>query len=98
MMPVLHSPLDIETTPRPGVRPRHEVAVGLAFAERDHLRERATSLSKEVGRLTDEIERLRQENHDLREAAAIWIRMYEKQLSRANQATRLLGAETTASR
>jgi hypothetical protein len=90
MMPVLHSPLDIETAPRLGARARLEHVIGLAF-ERDHLRQRVTLLSKEIGRLIGDVERLRQENRDLRDAAAIWIRMYEQQLSRANEAARLLG-------
>jgi hypothetical protein len=38
-------------------------------------------------RLTAENARLREENEALREAAGMWIRLYEKQLERANQAT-----------
>jgi hypothetical protein len=47
-------------------------------------------LQAENARLAAELERLRQENGDLREAAEIWIRMYENQLSRANRAADLL--------
>jgi hypothetical protein len=38
-------------------------------------------------RLAAENARLTEENDALREAAAMWIRLYEKQLERANQAT-----------
>ncbi|HET7216576.1 MAG TPA: hypothetical protein VFJ02_00950 [Vicinamibacterales bacterium] len=97
-MPVLPSPLDIESTPRPSPRVRLEHAVGLAFGEREQLRQQAGALSRQVKSLTAEIERLRQENTDLREAAAIWIRMYERQLSRANQAARRLAEDPAAAR
>jgi hypothetical protein len=43
----------------------------------------------DLQRLAAEIERLRQENADLREAAAMWIRLYENQLARANFAAEL---------
>ena len=36
--------------------------------------------------LAAENARLAEENHDLREAATLWIRLYEKQLERANRA------------
>ena len=90
-MAVLRSPLDLEFTPRP--RARVEYPVGLAFAERDQLRHQASVLARQVARLTEELVRLRQENLDLKDAAAIWIRLYERQLSRANQATQKLGSE-----
>jgi hypothetical protein len=38
-------------------------------------------------RLTAENARLSEENVALREAATLWIHLYEKQLERANQAT-----------
>lgn len=38
-------------------------------------------------RLSAENARLREENEALREAAGMWIRLYEKQLERANKAT-----------
>jgi hypothetical protein len=43
----------------------------------------------DLTRLVAEIDRLRQENADLREAAALWIRLYENQLARANFAAEL---------
>jgi HAMP domain-containing protein len=91
-MPVLHSPVNVEISHKPGVRARLEQAVGLAFGEREHLRRKTAALTDEIGQLTQEIQRLRQENRDLRDAAAIWIRMYENQLSRANSASRPLEA------
>ena len=46
-------------------------------SEHDRLRD-------ERDRLMREIERLTEENDDLRKSAEIWIRMYERQLARAN--------------
>jgi hypothetical protein len=46
-------------------------------------------LVAENARLYREIERLKEENGDLRASAEIWIRMYENQLTRANLATGL---------
>jgi hypothetical protein len=91
-MPVLHSSVDAGISHKPGVRARLEQAVGLALGEQEHLRRKTAALTDEIGQLTQEIQRLRQENRDLRDAAAIWIRMYEGQLSRANCATRQLEA------
>lgn len=93
-MLVLHSSVDGEVSHKPGVRARLEQAVGLAFGEREHLRRKTAALADEIGQLTKEVQHLRQENRDLRDAAAIWIRMYERQLSRANSATRQLEAAT----
>ena len=52
-------------------------------SEHDRLRD-------ERGRLMREIERLTEENDDLRKSAEIWIRMYERQLARANHVNALL--------
>ena len=95
-MAVLRSPLNTESTPRPRARVEH--AVGLAFGERDQLKQQVSALARQIGRLTDELARVREENLDLREAAALWIRMYERQLSRANRATQQLGKEPAAPR
>jgi len=91
-MPVVHSPVNVEIPHKPGVLARLEEAVGLDFGEREHLRRKTAALTEEIGQLTQEIQRLRQENRDLRDAAAMWIRMYERQLSRANCATRQIEA------
>jgi hypothetical protein len=48
-------------------------------------------------RLAAENARLLEENDALREAAALWIRLYEKQLERANHATSQ-NAQTARSR
>jgi hypothetical protein len=47
------------------------------------------AISGDLMRMAAELERLRQENADLREAAALWIRLYENQLARANFAAEL---------
>ena len=73
------------------MKARLEQAVGPTSTEQ---------LRAEMARLTREIERLKQENMDLRESAEIWIRLYENQLSRANRAADLLAhcANALASR
>jgi hypothetical protein len=42
-----------------------------------------TGFDHENARLRRELERLQQENDDLRKSADIWIRLYERQLARA---------------
>lgn len=56
--------------------------------ERERERQERQDLLDENRRLAAEIDRLSEENLALREAAAIWIRLYEKQLQRANEAQR----------
>jgi hypothetical protein len=56
--------------------------------ERERERQERQDLLDENRRLTAELDRLAEENLALREAAAIWIRLYEKQLERANEAQR----------
>jgi hypothetical protein len=55
-------------------------------AARDHLVRELVRLDTENALLIDEIRRLRDENQDLRDSANIWIRLYERQLGRANDA------------
>jgi hypothetical protein len=57
-------------------------------SERERERQERQDLLDENRRLAAEIDRLSEENLALREAAAIWIRLYEKQLQRANEAQR----------
>ncbi len=59
-------------------------ARGLAISARERPR---GDLLHDNRRLTAENARLLEENDALREAAAMWIRLYEKQLERANHAT-----------
>lgn len=63
-------------TPHPAPRPADR---DRCRSERDHLLEINDQLSADVCRLLDE-------NQALRDAAAIWIRLYERQLARANAA------------
>jgi hypothetical protein len=69
---------------------RLEQALGLTLAESDRLRSDQDRLAEENIRLAREVARLSQENEALRESAEIWIRMYENQLARANDAVREL--------
>jgi hypothetical protein len=78
------------------VKARLEQALGLSLAEADRLQTERELLSEENVRLAREIARLTQENQALRESAEIWIRMYENQLERANDAVRRLAACTDA--
>ena len=52
---------------------------------RDCLQREHDRLREESGLLTIEVERLKEENEALRKSAEIWIRMYERQLERANR-------------
>jgi hypothetical protein len=84
--------LAIESTPAMGIRARLGQAVGLTFGERDRWRTERAELRAALRQLASENERLAQENQALHEAAAIWIRLYEKQLERANRTAELLSA------
>ena len=75
MMPLL-TPTDVRG------RSRFQDTRGAA-SERERERQ---DLLDDNRRLAAENERLMEENAALREAAAIWIRLYEKQLARANAA------------
>lgn len=50
----------------------------------DNLGKRYSELTSLAARLIDECRRLRGDNDDLRGSAEVWIRMYERQLERAN--------------
>jgi hypothetical protein len=58
--------------------------MGLAITERERQCREALEDNR---RLAAENARLVDENYTLREAAAMWIRLYERQLERANEAT-----------
>ncbi len=69
-------------TPTEQIRPlrqRNEV---------DSLRKRYSEVTALAARLVEECRRLRGDNNDLRGSAEIWIRMYERQLERANSLER----------
>ena len=78
MMPMAQVPVDaaFETGPEPKMR--------LTLTGRDRPRRELLDANR---RLAAENSRLAEENHALREAAHLWIRLYEKQLERANRAT-----------
>jgi hypothetical protein len=63
---------------------------GLSLVARDAAGSDRDRPTAENARLRREIERLQQENEDLRKSAEIWIRLYEKQLARARCALDLL--------
>ena len=93
MMPLQLSPVDARiVSPRrqPGRRSvsRLEQAIGLPLAEHEHLRRELVRLDGDNARLAAEIRRLREENQDLKKAAELWIRLYERQLARANDAVK----------
>jgi hypothetical protein len=74
---------------------RLEPPMGLAAAERERQRREALEDNR---RLAAENARLVEENYTLREAAAMWIRLYEKQLARANEAASSRARGTELSR
>ncbi len=78
MMPMAQIPVDaaFETGPEPKIR--------LTLTGRERPRR---DLQDDNRRLAAENVRLAEENHALREAATLWIRLYEKQLERANRVT-----------
>jgi uncharacterized coiled-coil DUF342 family protein len=99
-MNLLPSQLDVAVA-LAGARTRPEPGLGKAFTERDRLRQELVTLSAEVGRLTEDMVRLREENEYLRRAAEIWIHMYERQLARANELNKQLSqvdAQTSTTR
>lgn len=78
MMPLAQVPVDaaFETGPEPKMR--------FTLTGRERPRR---ALLDDNQRLTAENTRLAEENHALREAATLWIRLYERQLERANRVT-----------
>jgi hypothetical protein len=52
----------------------------------DSLQRERDRLCEEGRRLSNEVERLTDENEALRQSIDIWIRLYERQLERANRA------------
>lgn len=91
MMPLHLSPVDVRiVSPRRQsprrVAARLQQASALPLGEQDRLRRELMDVDTENTRLAAEICRLQEENQDLRDAAEIWIRLYERQLARANEA------------
>ena len=85
MMPLVQAPHDIDFESRP------ESAMNISITGRERPRR---EILEDNRRLAGENARLSEENQDLREAATLWIRLYEKQLERANRATRATSANT----
>jgi len=78
MIPMVHAPVDVSFDSG------STSAFGLTITARAHSRR---ELLEDNRQLAAENARLLEENQFLREAATLWIRLYEKQLERANQAT-----------
>jgi hypothetical protein len=55
---------------------------------------RVTQLGRENARLMDEVQHLRRAHADLAASADLWIRLYERALTRANQAEAALAQLT----
>ena len=68
------------------LKTRIEQAVSVAIEERTRWRRERAELRGDNGRLMTENERLAEENRLLREAAELWIGLYERQLQRAKSA------------
>ena len=69
----------------PSIKARFEAAIELLIGDSNRLRREHELVLDENRRLTVEVaRRLADENHALREAASIWIRMYESQLARTS--------------
>ena len=90
MMPLHLSPVDVRIAVSRRQSPRSG-ATGLepgslSLDEQDRLRGELADLAADRARLETEIRRLQEENQDLRDAAELWIRLYERQLTRANEA------------
>jgi len=98
MMPLHLSPVDARiVSPRQPARRianRLEQVTGLPLGEQERLRRELAHLDADNARLATEVRRLQEENQDLREAADIWIRLYERQLTRANEAVQQAGLES----
>jgi hypothetical protein len=62
--------------------------MGLPLGEHEHLRRELVRLDADNARLAAEVRRLGEENQDLKKAAELWIRLYERQLARANAAVK----------
>jgi hypothetical protein len=77
MIPMVHAPVDVSFDSV------SDSAMGLAISAREGPRR---ELLENNSWLAAEYARLLEENEALREAAAMWIRLYEKQLERANYA------------
>jgi hypothetical protein len=77
MIPMVQAPVDVSFDSG------SDAAMGLGRTTRDRQRRQLLEHNRH---LADENARLAEENHALREAATLWIRLYEKQLERANYA------------
>jgi hypothetical protein len=94
MMPLQVSPVDVRVVsprrqPEGRIASRLQQATGLTLDEQGSLRRELAALDGDNARLASEVRRLQEENQDLRDAANLWIRLYERQLARANEAVQL---------
>jgi hypothetical protein len=67
--------------------------VANARVRQDHA-SRLTQVGRENARLTDELQHLRRVHADLAASADVWISLYERALTRANQAEAALARLT----
>jgi hypothetical protein len=67
-------------------------------SEEFSVRSLAKGYDHENARLRRELDRLQEENDDLRKSADIWIRLYERQLARAKMLADLLARYAASSR
>jgi len=58
------------------------------LGEHERLRRELIKVDADNKRLAAEVRRLVEENQDLKKAAELWIRLYERQLARANDAVK----------
>lgn len=84
MMSVAQAPVYVLTDSRSESGPR--LVIRRKDRQRRELFDENARLAVENARLAQENARLAEENSALREAADLWIRLYEKQLERANDA------------
>jgi hypothetical protein len=77
MIPMVQAPVDVSFDSG------SDSAMGLGRTTRERPRREQLEVNHH---LAAENARLAEENRALREAAALWIRLYEKQLERANRA------------
>lgn len=97
-MPLFQTPIDLAgdllsaLTMRPPAGPRSPSRP----ADRDRCRNERDQLLEINDQLSADVCRLLEENRALRDAAAIWIGLYERQLARANDAIARLEAGKSA--
>jgi hypothetical protein len=85
---MLQAPVDVRVDMGSALalKTRIEQAVSVAIEERSRWRQERTELRGTNRRLAADNARLADENEQLRQAAELWISLYERQLERARRA------------